>query len=50
MGLISDQFKRDLEEMQARHAVSERRLAESRDRVFEALAEIKAIVRDMEEA
>ena len=48
MGLIADQFKRELDEMRARHAVTERQLAESRERVFEALAELQAAARDLE--
>ena len=49
MGLISDQFKRDLDEMKARHAESERRLEESWARVMDAFADLQAIARDMEE-
>ena len=49
MGLIADQFRRDLEEMQARHAESERRLEESWARVMKSFHEIQAIAKDMEE-
>ena len=49
MGKLSDQFKRDLAEMRARHAETDRELERARDAVFAALAEIQAIARDMEE-
>ena len=50
MGVISDQFKRDLDEMRARHAVTERQLAESRERVFESLRKLQELARDFEDA
>ena len=49
MGVVSDSFKARLDEMRARHAETDRRLAESRARVFETLDKIKAIARDFEE-
>ena len=49
MGLIADQFRRDLEEMKARHAESERRLEESWGRVMATFAELQAAARDLED-
>ena len=49
MGLIADQFKRDIDEMLARHAETERRMEESWGRVMNAFAELQAAARDLEE-
>jgi len=49
MGVISDRLKRDLDEMRARHAQTDRELAAARDAVFASLAEIKAAIRDLED-
>ena len=49
MGQLSDAFKARLDEMRARHAESDRELERARAAMFEALAEIKAIARDLED-
>ena len=50
MGVISDAFKAQIDEMRERHAQTDRELIAARDAVFRSLAEIKAIVKDFEDA
>ena len=42
MGIISDQLKARLDEMRERHAQSDRELLEARNRVYQALDQLKA--------
>ena len=49
MGVLSDRFAAQLEEMKARHAESELRLEQSRQRVFETLDKLKRLSDEMVE-
>ena len=49
MGVISDAFRARLDEMRERHAQTDRELEAARDAVFASLAEIKAIVKSLED-
>ena len=49
MGVLSDSLRARLDEMRERHAQTDRELEAARDAVLDSIAEIKAIVKSMED-
>ena len=49
MGVLADSFRARLEEMRARHAVTDRELAEAREAVYASIAEIDRINKEIQE-
>ena len=49
MGIIADSLRARLDEMRVRHAATDREIAESREALLQALAEMQAITEEMGE-